>query len=121
MYAPIGTAGASVTPSTALSWDGAGNVAVATGDLSIGTAGKSLTLKTGVNACAGTFTLSGSTTTVGTSCAKTGDIILFTTSTVGGTPGFLSYTISNGVNFVATSTTGASDTRGESYVILHTN
>jgi hypothetical protein len=92
----------------ALQWTNTG-VTLA-GNLTLSTAGKTASIKSGSNACVGTQALSGSTTTVNTSCAATGDLIFFTITSVGGTPGVYSYTISNGVSFTITSSQGSSDT-----------
>lgn len=119
-YAVSGTAGNAATILDALTWEtSAGNVSIATGNLSIDTAGKTLKIKQGSNACAGSVTLSGATTTVTTSAVATGDQVYFSgRTTMGSAPGFLSYTISNGVSFTITSSTGASD-NGVLYWEIH--
>lgn len=80
------------------------------GNFKLSNLGATVYIKEGVNGCAGTVTLSGSTTTVSTTSANTGDKIFMTVSAVGGTQGLLSYTISNSVSFTITSTTTTLDT-----------
>lgn len=111
-----------------LSWTSAieynttnGNVSVPTGELSIDNAGKTLGVKSGSNACTGTVNLSGASTVISTTCAKTNDLLLMSIITPGGTPGIYSYTISNGVSATVTSTEGASDTSTLRYLFIHTN
>lgn len=116
-YATGGTAGgaASLVNSFLVSNS---NVSVATGDLSIDTAGKTLKIKQGANACAGTgVSLTGGTATVLTSAAATGDIILLTCTAAGGTQGIVRYSISNGASFTITSSSGT-DTSTYSWVII---
>jgi len=54
---------------------------------------------------------------VATTAVATGDIILFTCTSPGGTQGFISYTISNGVSFTINSSSGT-DTSTFSWVII---
>jgi hypothetical protein len=91
----------------------------ADGSLALPILGGALKIAQGSNACAGTgVTLSGASTTVNTSAVATGDIILFTCTAPGGTQGILSYTISNGVSFTITSSTGVADSSTYSWVII---
>ena len=83
-----------------------GTATFTTVDLALATAGKTLKIKTGSNACAGSGTLVGGTLAVSTTCAATGDMIFVTVAAPGGTQGNLSHTISNGVSFTVTSTSG---------------
>lgn len=91
------------------------------GNLQLSDAGASIYVKSGTNACIGTVTLSGATSTVNTSCAKTNDLIFLTRTVAGGTVGTYSYTISNGVSFTITSSTGSLDTSTLGYWIVHPN
>lgn len=103
-----------------VSWGTAFRIS-STGDISLPILGKTLTYKTGTNAASGTVTLSGATTTVNTSAATTGDLIIFTVSAPGGTQGLLSYTISTGTSFTITSTLGVLDTSTVEWLIIHRN
>lgn len=118
-YAPSGTAGNAVTPSTAVGWDASGNVSIATGNLTIDTLGKTLKIKQGSNACAGTGAiLVGGTVTVSTTAVATGDIVLLSCTAAGGTQGVPRISaISNGTSFTITSSNGA-DTSTYSWVII---
>jgi hypothetical protein len=83
---------------------------VSNNNLIVNTLGKTLKVKQGTNGCANSVVLSGSTTTVNTTAVSTGDLIFMNHSTLGGTPGILTYTISNGISFTITSSLGVSDT-----------
>lgn len=72
----------------------------------------------GAGDCVGNAVLAGGTKAVATTAAKTGSIILLTPKTAGGTPGTLTYTISNGVSFTITSSSGT-DTSTVSWVIFN--
>lgn len=116
------------TAGSTLSWSNAlianttnGNLSVPNGDLNLDAAGKTLGVKSGANACTGTVDLSGASTVISTTCAKTNDLLLLSITSPGGTPGIYSYTISNGVSATVTSTEGASDTSTLRYVFIHTN
>jgi hypothetical protein len=87
-------------------------------DASISTAGKTLKIKQGSNACAGTgAVLVGGTVTVNTTAVATGDIILLNCTAAGGSQGFVRTSISNGVSFTITSSS-ALDTSTYSWVIV---
>lgn len=118
-YAASGTAGNTATPSSAISWDLSGNVSTATGNLTIDTAGKTLKIKQGSNACSGTgAVLSGGTVTVNTTAVATGDTILLSCTAAGGTQGIPRISaISNGTSFTITSSQGT-DTSTYSWIII---
>lgn len=124
-YMDIGSAGAKFRQNSAgstwMSVTSNSNVTFDTGDVFIGTAGKTTTYKSGTNACTGTQALSGASTIITTTCAKTGDLLILSIITPGGTPGAYSYTISNGVSATVTSTLGAGDTSTLRYLFIHTN
>lgn len=84
----------------------------------IGYAGK-LEFTAGAGAAvAGAATLVAGTVTVNTTAIRTGDKVLFSLETVGGTPGFPRVsTITNATSFVITSTSGT-DTSTYTWVIL---
>jgi len=85
-----------------------GNATLNSGDAIINTAGKTLKIKQGSNACAGTgVTLVGGTATVTTSAVATGDIIHLNCTAAGGTQGIVRTSISNGASFTITSSNGA--------------
>lgn len=113
-YMDIGSSGAifrqNAAGTTWMTVDTSGNVNFSQGNLALGTAGKTFSLKTGANACIGFVALSGASTTVLTSAITTGDHIHLGVSTPGGTQGGLSYSINSGVSFVITSTLGVLDT-----------
>lgn len=89
-----------------------------TADMIINTAGKTLKIKQGSNACAGTnVALSGGTATVSTTAVATGDIILLNCTTASGTQGIVRTSISNGASFAITSSSGT-DASTYSWVIL---
>lgn len=122
MYLAYGSGGFNIrnnSATTAMFLTNGLDVQISAGNLLFQTAGKTLSIKTGVNAATGTVTLSGATTTVNTSAATTGDLIILQVFTPGGTQGFLSYSISNGVSFTITSTQGASDTSIIKWLIIH--
>jgi len=117
-YAASGTAGNTVTASDGLTWDTSGNVSIATGNLSIDTAGKTIKIKQGSNACAGVgATLSSGAVTVNTTAVATGDIILLSCTGAGGTQGIPRISsISSGTSFTITSSS-ASDSSTYSWII----
>ncbi len=92
------------------------------GEISASTAGKTLQIKTGSNACAGSAAVMvAGAVTVNTSCATTGSFIQLMKTTAAGTPtsGDPVISIVNGVSFTIT---GSSlDTSTWSWMILHTN
>lgn len=95
------------------------DVTANSGNLIVNTAGKTVKIKQGSNACAGTgVTLSSGTATVSTTAVATGDIVLITKTANGGTTttGMPAVSISNGVSFTLT---GSSlDTSTYSWVII---
>ena len=110
----IGTA----TPASLLEVSG-GDLTVTTGFAIINTAGKTLKIKQGTNACSGTgAVMVGGAVTVSTNAVATGDIVLLTKTAAGGTSGagLPVITISNGVSFTITGT--ATDTSTWSWVII---
>lgn len=97
----------------------AGDVTIGNGDTIINTVGKTLKIKQGSNACAGTgVVMVAGTVTVNTTAAATGDIILLTKTVAGGVsgPGMPVITISNGVSFTITG--AATDTSTWSWIII---
>lgn len=95
------------------------NDITANGNLIDNVAGKTLKIKQGANACSGSVTLSGSTTTVNTTCAATGDqVYVSARTTMGSAPGFISVSISNGTSLSFTSSTGASDNGTANFLIV---
>lgn len=118
-YAVSGTAGANATALDALTWDLSGNVSIATGNLSIGTVGKGLSIKGGSNARIGTgAVLVAGTVTVSTTAVATGDMIFYSCTATGGTQGTpRTSAISNGVSFTITSS-NALDTSTYSWMII---
>lgn len=98
------------------------NVTITNGDLISSTAGKTLQLKTGTNACTGSgATMIMGIVTVNTSCATTGSIITLMKTASSGTPttGLPVISIVNGVSFTITG--AALDGSTWSYVITHSN
>lgn len=96
----------------------AGDLTVTGGNIDIATAGKTLKIARGSNAASGVgAVLVGGTVTVATTAIATGDIILLSRTASGGTTGNISYTISNGVSFTLTSTSG-SDTSTFAWVLI---
>lgn len=94
------------------------DVTALAGNLIVNTVGKTLKIKQGSNACAGTgAVLSGGTVTVNTTAVATGDIILLNCTAAGGTQGIVRTSISNGTSFTITSSSG-SDTSTYSWVII---
>lgn len=88
------------------------------GDIAAMTAGKTLRIKQGTNACAGTgAVLVAGTVTVNTTAVATGDIVVLVRTATGGTQGHLSYTIVNGTSFTVTSSS-ALDTSTLSWFII---
>lgn len=118
-YAASGTAGNTFVASDAIAWGTSGNVSISAGDLSIDTAGKTLKIKQGSNACAGVgATLSSGTVTVNTTAVATGDIVLLSCTGAGGTQGIPRISaISSGTSFTITSSSG-SDSSTYSWVIV---
>lgn len=109
-----GTAGRDTT------WgrQGTANIGTTDSDISINLAGKTLKVKSGTNAKAGTATLSAGTVTVSTTAVTANSIIAVSTKTVGGTPGALFINaITAGTSFVIKSTSGT-DTSVVNWVIL---
>jgi hypothetical protein len=109
-----------ITPGASNTIDFTANVNVDSGSLSITTVGKTLKIKQGSNACAGTgATMVAGTVTVSTTAVATGDIILTSRTATGGTIGFgePTVTISNGVSFTLTSS-NALDASTYSWVII---
>ncbi len=97
----------------------AGNVQPA-GNIKITTAGKTLYIKEGSNACKGTgATMVGGTVTVNTTAVATGDMVVPSCTAQGGTPGLgmPAVTINNGVSFTLTSQ-NALDTSTFSWFIV---
>lgn len=92
---------------------------VLVGNLIVNTAGKTVKIKQGSNACSGTgVTLSSGTATVNTTAVATGDTVLITKTANGGTTttGMPAVSISNGVSFTIT---GSSlDTSTYSWIII---
>jgi len=110
----IGTA----SPGTRLDVSG-GDIRVSSGNMIINSAGKTLEIKQGSNACAGTgAVMVAGAVTVSTTAAATGDIILLTKTAAGGTSGagMPVITISNAVSFTITGT--ATDTSTWSWIII---
>lgn len=94
------------------------DVQATSGNLIVNTAGKTLKIKQGSNACAGTgAVLVAGTVTVNTTAVATGDIIQLSCTAAGGTQGIVRTSISNGVSFTITSSNGA-DTSTYSWVII---
>lgn len=100
----IGETGPTLTvPMTTVNFTGTGNVTVS-GNVALSTAGKSLRVAEGTNACQGASTLSSGTVVVSTTCALTNSRIMLTAQNAGGTVGF--YRIStrtNATSFTITS------------------
>lgn len=116
-FATGGTAGGTASFTTSLTVDT--NVTANSGHLIVNTAGKTLEIKQGSNACAGTgAVMVAGAVTVSTTAVATGDIILLTKTAAGGTSGagMPVITISNGVSFTITGT--ATDTSTWSWVII---
>lgn len=102
-----------VTASTAL-------VDVAKGDLNISATGKGLGVKSGaVTDSVGAATLAAGTVTIANTNIKTGDIIIWSRFTNGGTLGDISYTIIDSTSFTFTSTSGT-ETSVLDYMIVRT-
>lgn len=106
-YAASGTAGNTITTTTSLSLSQAnGNVTASTGHLIVNTAGKTIEIKEGSNACKGTgAVLVAGAVTVSTTAVATGDMVNVSRTAVGGTigTGMPTVTISNGTSFTLTS------------------
>ena len=97
-----------------------GDLAVSAGDVNINGAGKGLSMNIGSPTdMAGNVTLTGGTATITNSNISTSDMIFITRETSSGTPGILTYTISNGVSWTITSTE-VTDAGGLNYFIIHT-
>lgn len=118
-YAASGTAGNTITTATSLSLSQAnGNVTASTGHLIVNTAGKTLEIKEGANACKGTgAVLVAGTVTVSTTAAATGDQIIPTCTAAGGTQGTVRYSIVNNTSFTLTSSNPL-DTSTYSWLIV---
>lgn len=110
------------TTTGALRVDGGAGIAEnvnAGGDISMVTAGKTLKVKQGSNACFGTgATLVAGTVTVNTTAVATGDTIFLSCTAAGGTQGVVrTSSISNGTSFTLTSS-NALDTSTYSWLII---
>jgi len=118
-YAASGTIGNTATTLDGLIWETNGDVRVATGQLSIDTAGKGLGIKSGANARIGTgAVLVGGTVTVNTTAVATGDIIFLSCTAAGGTQGIPRISaIVNATSFTITSSSGT-DTSTYSWMIV---
>lgn len=99
-----------------------GNLAANSGDLQVGTAGKSMQIKTGTNACAGVATLVAGTATVSTTCTGTlGTNRVVILTPVGASTGAVRVSASvNDTSFTITSSDGAS-TDAIHWVLLKIN
>lgn len=96
------------------------DLTINSGNAIVNTAGKTLKIKQGSNACAGTGAIMvAGTVTVSTTAVATGDIILPSKSASGGTlgTGMPTYTINNGVSFTLTSSS-ALETSTYSWIIV---
>jgi hypothetical protein len=113
-----GTGGNTATFNNALVASNTG-VSIATGDLTIDTAGKGLRIKQGSNAMFGTgAVLVAGTVTVSTTAVATGDTIFLSCTAAGGTQGIPRISaISNGTSFTITSS-NAADTSTYSWLII---
>ncbi len=90
------------------------------GGIDISVTGKGLGIKEGVATdSVGSATLVAGAVTVSNTNIATGDIIMLTRFTIGGTVGNMSYTISNGTSFTINSDSG-SDTSVVNYMIIRT-
>lgn len=99
--------------------DHSGNVN-ASGNFSTTVAGKTLLVKSGTNAKAGTFTLAAGTVTVSNTSVDANSVIVVTLKTLGGTrSGNPDIVPTAGTGFIATG--GGSDTSTYNYVILEVN
>ena len=97
-----------------------GDVAIVVGNLDISATGKGLGIKEGdATDSVGSATLVAGTVIVSNTNIATGDIIMLSRFTIGGTAGFLNYTIINGTSFTITSASG-SDTSVVNYFIIRT-
>lgn len=97
---------------------GAAQIGSADSDIVANLAGKTLKVKSGTNAKAGTATLSGGTVTVSTTAVTANSIVAVSTKTVGGTPGALFVNaITAGTSFVIKSTSGT-DTSVVNWIII---
>lgn len=84
-----------------------GNVLFDNANVTLGTAGNGVLIKTGSNATAGTGTLVGGTLTVNTTKTTASSMIFLTSQSDGGAPGFLRITArSAGTSFTVTSSSG---------------
>lgn len=81
-----------------------GNTAAA---LNIGSAGGGIQIKTGTNARLGQATLVGGTVTVSNTSVTANTRVFLSRKTIGGTAGFLTYTLTAGTSFTITSANGA--------------
>lgn len=121
-----GTAGTSATGGSVYLKGGvpgtgtSGEIKVQFSNVIIDTAGKTLKIRQGSNACAGTgATLVGGTVTVSTTAVATGNLVFLTCTAQGGTPGLgiPVITINNGVSFTITSA-NVLDTSTFSWLII---
>lgn len=102
-----------------------GDQMVSAGNIIAGTAGKSLQVKTGSNACSGSVALVGGTATVSTTCTPatlgTNGIVILTSQIDGGTPGSLRVSASvASTSFTITSSSGT-DTSTVGWLIIKQN
>lgn len=90
------------------------------GNLQLGVAGKTLQVKSGANAMAGTVTLSGGSATITSTAIDANTVILFSEKTAGGTPGIYQplATVSAGS---ATVTSAATDNSTYNWIALKVN
>lgn len=96
-----------------------GDVTASAGNLIVNTAGKTLKVKQGSNACMGTgATMVGGAVTVNTTAVATGDLVIVSKTAAGGTSttGMPAVTIVNGTSFTITG--GALDTSTWSWLII---
>lgn len=100
-------------------FDSSGNLQATTGNVVVNTAGKTLTVKSGANAKAGTVTVNGATgVVVNTTAITANSVIEYGLKTVGGTPGGKPYesAVSVGTSFTVKATAG--DTSTYNWVII---
>lgn len=104
-----------------MSLSNTGDLALNTGGVSLATAGKTVTVKTGTNACAGSgAALTAGTATVNTTCATAGSLVFITRSATSGTAGVVTITLNAGTGFTLNSSSG-SDASTFGWWIQHTN
>lgn len=101
------------------------NLTAINGNVIAGTAGKSIQIKTGSNACSGSSVLVGGTVTVSTTCTPatlgTNGIILLTSQVDGGTPGSLRVSASVASTSFTITSNSASDTSTVGWFIVKQN